>query len=199
MDSFSLRVTLAVMAFGIRGLAQPGITKEDVDKQQQQLNKDRWQYIRDSLDLQKRAEQELLREKGALIDHIKGALEQAASETSPVLKIEMLFEEKEVQSAFRDALHGDLKSWFTTIGKRAAQEIANKLSEEAPAWADPELLQRMLDIGSQLISMKSEAKQQDLRAADILKRQTAITEARKKLLANSNGCGYFRTPVQLGG
>src|ERR1039458_8672396 len=82
MDSMSSRVLLIVIAFAIRAFASPDITKDEVDRQQQQLNKDRWQYIRDSLDLQQRADQEIQREKGALIDHIKGALEQAVTETS---------------------------------------------------------------------------------------------------------------------
>lgn len=108
MDRIGFLVLLLVLVFAMRTPAQPGITKKGVDSQQQQLNKDRWQYIRDSLDFQKRAEQELQREKGALIDHIKVALEQAMTETSPVLKIQSLFEAKEVRAAFQDALH-DLK------------------------------------------------------------------------------------------
>ncbi len=196
MGKFSFRflISLVVAALAVRAVAQPRITKQDIDRQQQELNKDRWQYIRDSLDLQKRANQELQRQKDDLIHYlmnlrttdVMNALDKAVAETSPLLKIQSLFEDQEIRSAFRDALHGDLTSWYKTIGKRAAEEITSKLSEQAPAWADPDVLQRVLDTASKLISMNSEAKQLDRRVGDLQQRQTTIAEMRTKLVATSN-------------
>jgi hypothetical protein len=60
-------LTLLTVLFTAGSQAETGIKREEIDKQRQELHKDRWRFISNSSAFQLRAEQEIQREKNAVI------------------------------------------------------------------------------------------------------------------------------------
>lgn len=184
-------LALLIPLFTSNSYAQ--IRHEEVERQQQQVIKAKWQQlIRQSLDLQKQAEQEFQREKKAVIDYVKQNAKDAPGgaldEIFPERKIQRLFEDKQVIRAFQDALHGDPLPWFEVVGKLAANELVDKLgdSPKTPVWADPLLIKGMLNIGSHFFSLNLDAKEITRTAEALLVQQAAINQTRKKPVDGKN-------------